>query len=570
MSFDPVKLEIIWNRLIAVVNEQATALMRTSFTTIVREAGDLSAGVFDTRGYMIAQAVTGTPGHINAMATCIHHFLAVFPAESLAPGDVLITNDPQKTSGHLHDFTVITPVFRGGRLVGYFGNTCHVLDIGGIGLSTDGRSMYEEGLYVPITKLFDRGEPNHQLIQIIAANVRAPEPVLGDIHAQAAGNDVGAARLIEFMAEFQLDSLEPLADEIIGRSERAMRAAISAVPDGVYRNVVWSDGYEEPVRLEVAILKSGDSLVVDWSGSSPESKRGINVVLNYTHAYTTYALKCALAPEVPNNEGSFRPVSVTAPPRSILNAQQPAAVAARHIIGHFLPGAVFGALAGALPKQVIAEGAANIWNLQFTGHDLAGNPFTYVWFSCGGTGARPMKDGIHATAFPSGISGVPAEVIEQLTPIVLRKREIRADSAGPGRYRGGCGQTLEVAVRTNSSYRFAPLFDRLHHAAAGYSGGHDGALAEISLSTGEHYTGKGSRELEPTVEITLKLPGGGGFYDPLLRDPDAVWTDVANGLVSPGSAERQYGVIVGPDGVDVVATDRLRAERLSTLADVPA
>src|SRR4051812_39925162 len=292
-AIDPITLEVMWNRLIAVVNEQATALMRTSFTTIVREAGDLSAGVFDTRGYMIAQAVTGTPGHINAMATCIHHFLSVFPAESLSPGDVLITNDPQKTSGHLHDFTVITPVFRDESLVGYFGNTCHVLDIGGIGLSTDGRSMYEEGLYVPITKLFDRGEPNHQLIQIIAANVRAPEPVLGDIHAQAAGNDVGAARLIEFMAEFQLDSLEPLADEIIGRSERAMRAAISAVPDGVYRNVVWSDGYEEPVRLEVAILKSGDSLVVDWSGSSPESKRGINVVLNYTHAYTTYALKCA-------------------------------------------------------------------------------------------------------------------------------------------------------------------------------------------------------------------------------------------------------------------------------------
>ncbi|MCC6791211.1 MAG: hydantoinase B/oxoprolinase family protein, partial [Thermomicrobiales bacterium] len=338
MAFDPIRLEVMWNRLISVVNEQATALMRTSFTTIVREAGDLSAGVFDTRGYMIAQAVTGTPGHINAMATCIHHFLAVFPAESLRPGDVLITNDPQQTSGHLHDFTVITPVFREDRVVGYFGNTCHVLDIGGIGLSTDGRSMFEEGLLIPITKLFDRGEPNRLLLQIIAANVRAPEPVLGDIHAQAAGNDVGAARLIEFMDEFGLEALEPLADEIIGRSERAMRAAIAALPDGTFTNAVYSDGYEEPVKLNVTITKSGDALHVDWSGSSNESTRGINVVLNYTHAYTTYALKCALAPDVPNNEGSFRPVTVSAPPRSILNAQPPAAVAARHILGHFLPG----------------------------------------------------------------------------------------------------------------------------------------------------------------------------------------------------------------------------------------
>lgn len=560
MGFDPVRLEVMWNRLISVVNEQATALMRTSFTTIVREAGDLSAGVFDTRGFMIAQAVTGTPGHINAMATCIHHFLAVFPRESLRPGDVLLTNDPQKTSGHLHDFTVITPVFREETLVGFLGNTCHVLDIGGIGLSTDGRSMFEEGLFVPITKLYDRGEPNHQLIQIISANVRAPEPVLGDIHAQAAGNDVGAARLLEFMHEFGLDSLEPFADEIIGRSERAMRAAIATLPDGTFTNTVFSDGYEEPVRLQVAITKNGDALTVDWAGSSMESKRGINVVLNYTHAYTTYALKCALAPEVPNNEGSFRPVSVTAPPRSILNALPPAAVAARHIIGHFLPGAVFGALAQALPDRVIAEGAANIWNLQFTGHDVLGRPFTYVWFSCGGTGARPTKDGLHATAFPSGISGVPAEVIEQLTPIVLRKRELRTDSAGAGKFRGGCGQTLQVAVRTNDTYRFAPLFDRLHHAAAGYAGGSNGAFAEIRLSTGETYTGKGTRELDPSTEITLQLPGGGGFYNPKLRDPDLVATDVANEIVSVAAAQSDYGVALDSAlNVDCSRTMALRA-----------
>jgi N-methylhydantoinase B len=543
-TIDPVRLEVMWNRLISVVNEQATALTRTSFTTIVREAGDLSAGVFDVRGNMIAQAVTGTPGHINAMATCIHHFLQVFPPETLRTGDVLITNDPQKTSGHLHDFTVITPIFRGERLVAFFGNTCHVLDIGGIGLSTDARSVFEEGLFVPITKLFDAGTPNEELLRIMSANVRAPEPVLGDIHAQAAGNDVGGSRLVEFMDEFALESLDDLSNEIIARSEQAMRRAIAALPDGDYENEVWADGYEEPVRLKVSIEKRGDGMTVDWAGSSPESHRGINVVLNYTHAYTTYALKCALAPDVPNNEGSFRPVRVTAPVGCILNAQPPAPVAARHILGHYLPGVIFGALARVLPDQVIAEGAANIWNLQFTGHDLDDQPFTYVWFSCGGMGARPTKDGISATAFPSGISGVPAEVIEQLTPIVMYRRELRPDSGGPGRFRGGLGQTIEVGVRTARPFKFSPLFDRVRHAAAGYAGGLPGATAEIELSTGELIVNKGSRELSPDTRITLRLPGGGGFFDPRSRDPASVLADVQNGLVSVEQAKEAYGVVL--------------------------
>jgi N-methylhydantoinase B len=550
---DAVRLEVMWNRLISIVNEQAAALMRTSFTSIVREAGDLSAGVFDARGNMIAQAVTGTPGHINAMATCIHHFLAVYPAATLRPGDVLITNDPQKTSGHLHDFTVITPVFLDQQLLGFFGNTCHVLDIGGIGLSTDARSIHEEGLFVPITKLFDKGRPNDELLKILAANVRTPEPVLGDIHAQAAGNDVGAARLLEFVDEFGLESLEPLSDEIIHRSETAMRNAIAALPDGAYHNVVMSDGYEEPVRLEVTIQKTGDEMLVDWSGSSPESKRGINVVLNYTHAYSTYALKCALAPDVPNNEGSFRPVRVTAPERSILNAQPPAAVGARHILGHFLPGAIFGALAEVIPERVMAEGAANIWNLQFMGHDLNDERFAYVWFSCGGTGARATKDGLHATAFPSGIAGVPAEVIEQLSPVIVHAREIREESGGAGTWRGGCGQRLVLGVRTARPYTFSGLFDRLHHPAQGFAGGHEGACGGISLSTGQRIESKGSLELAPDTVITLELPGGGGFGNPLSRNPDQVLADVESGLESIERARETYGVVIDPSTLEVDA-----------------
>jgi len=560
---DPITLEVLWNRLIAVVNEQATALMRTSFTTVVRESGDLSAGVFDPRGYMIAQAVTGTPGHINSMATCIHHFLAVYPAETLHPGDVLITNDPQKTSGQLHDFTVISPIFNDdGALIAYFGSTCHAIDIGGRGLSADARSMYEEGLFVPITKWYDAGAPNAELVKIIRANVREPDQVLGDIHAQVAGNDVGGARLKEFMAEFGLASIEPLADEIIERSERAMRDAIATVPDGVYRHSGYSDGFDAPVRLEVTITKSGDGMHVDWAGTSPASPRGINVVLNYTHAYVTYALKCALCPDVPNNEGSFRPVTVTAPPGCLLNALPPAPVAGRHVIGHFLPGIVFGALAPVLPGRVIAEGAANIWATQLTGTHPDGDPWTYVWFSCGGTGARPTSDGLHTTAFPSGVMGVPVEVIESVAPLIVYRREIAQDTGGAGRFRGGCGQHMEVGTRTDRPYNLGPIFDRTRVPAEGYEGGSQGALGAIIISDGRALQDKSQVGLSPDERFTLQLPGGGGYYDPYTRDVAAVVDDVLDGFVSIAAARSEYGVVVDPATmtIDEDATATLRRD----------
>ena len=285
---------------------------------------------------------------------------------------------------------------------------------------------------------------------------------------------------------------------------------------------------------------------VDWAGSSPESSRGINVVLNYTHAYTTYALKCALAPEVPNNEGSFRPVHVSAPPGSILNAQHPAPVGARHIIGHFLPGAIFGALAQVIPDRVMAEGAANIWNIQLTGKDDDGRLWTYVWFSTGGTGARPTSDGISAAAFPSGISGVPSEVIESLTPVVIHRRELRQDSGGAGRYRGGLGQTLEFSVRTGNPFTFSPLFDRVQFAAQGADGGQPGALARITTSTGEEFDRKGARIRPGGTPVTLDPPGGGGYGPPPERDPAAGREDVLDGLVSPAAARSAYGVVSNP------------------------
>ncbi len=562
---DPVLLEVLWNRLVSVVEEQARTLMRTSFTSVVRESGDLSAGVFDSRGRMVAQAVTGTPGHINAMATSVGHFLQEIPPDSLEPGDVMVTNHPQQTAGHLNDFTVITPIFRDrdSELLAYFGNTCHALDVGGRGLGADARQVYEEGLFVPVTRLFVRGEPNEELFRIIRANVRAPFEVVGDLYAQAGANDVGGARLIEMIEEFGLRDIESLSDEICARSERAMREAITALPDGIYENEELTDGFDEPIRLAVSIRVEGDEMHVDYDGSSPESERGINVVLNYTAAYTTFGVKCAISPEVPNNDGSFRPVHVTAPEGSILNAQHPAPVGARHIIGHFLPGLIHGALARAIPNKVLAQGADSLWNTQITGQREDGAPFTYVFFSGGGMGARPTGDGLSATAFPSGIRGVPAEVIESISPVIVHRRELRPDSEGPGRYRGGLGQEMEIGVRSGSPWILSAMYDRTRCPARGICGGSPGATGTVRTSGATDLHPKRQQRIEAGERVILSLPGGGGFGAPTERDPARVARDVTDGLVSVERAREVYGVVFTEDAertVDVETTTRRRQE----------
>jgi N-methylhydantoinase B len=561
-ELDPLVLEIMWSRLISVVEEQAAALMRTSFTPIVRDSGDLSAGVFDAEGNMIAQAVTGTPGHINSMATALRHFVREYPPEKLAPGDVLITNDPWKTSGQLHDLTVATPIFKGKRLVAWFASTCHAIDIGGISLSASGREVFEEGLFIPIMKLYEAGQPNETLMSIIRSNVRAPKEVLGDIHAQVVGNEVGGRRLLEFMDEFGLEDLEAVAGEIVSRSEAAMRRAIAGLPDGTYENETFSDGLDEPVCIRCAVTIDGDEIRVDYSGSSSQSPYGINVVMNYTHAYTTYAIKCAVSPDVPNNEGSFRPVKVWAPEGSILNARYPAAVAARHVVGHFLPSAVFGALAQVVPDRVVAEGAGTIWLTQVRGTDRGGRRFIAVFFAAGGMGARPDRDGLSTTSFPSGLMGTPVEVIESGSPLIIREKIWRPDSGGPGKYRGGLGQRITVQVDTDEAYAVSTSMDRQKFPARGYAGGGPGAPARFVAGAEGMIDAKRQVTLPAGSQFTLELPGGGGFFDPLERDPKAVLADVRDGLVSRQRAEEDYGVVIGEDlSLDWVATAALREAR---------
>jgi N-methylhydantoinase B len=540
-AIDPVTLEVIWNRLLSVANEQQDALIRTAFSTIVRESQDLACGMFDTRGRMIAQSISGTPGHINAMATSMKHFLAAFPPAKLAPGDVLITNDPWMTAGQINDITITTPFFKNGRLVALFANTCHSADIGGRILSAEAREVFEEGLRLPIMKLFDRGEPNQVLMQIVRVNVRQPDEVIGDFYAQTASNDAGGRALLEMMEEFELESIDEIAEEIIRRSEQAVRGAIRELPDGEWANETWSDGFEEPILIRCTVRVAGDEIFIDFSGSSPQSTRGINVVLNYTHAYASFAIKAAICPDVPHNEGSFRPVHVSAPPGSILNALDPAPVASRQVIGHFIPSAIFAALSGAMPGRLMAPGADPIWLSVWRGQNPS---FTLTLFQVGGTGARPSKDGLSAVGFPSGVAGVPAEVIESLSPVVLNRRELRPDSGGAGTWRGGLGQLTEFTRRGEGKWSVSSIADRTKYPAPGLLGGQAGAAGEVALADGTELHPKALADLKAGDVVHVNLPGGGGYGDPFERDVQRVLWDVIEGYITPDEAEKNYGVRV--------------------------
>ncbi|HEX2227812.1 MAG TPA: hydantoinase B/oxoprolinase family protein, partial [Candidatus Binatia bacterium] len=489
------------------------------------------------------------------------------------PGDVLITNDPWQTAGQINDITITTPVFKDGRLVALFANTCHSADIGGRILSAEAREVFEEGLRIPIMKLFDRGVANQVLMQIVRTNVRQPDEVIGDFYAQTASNDAGGRALLEMMDEFGLDSIDPVGEEIVRRSESAVRAEIAKLPAGEWSNETWSDGFEEPIVIRCSVKVAGDEIFIDFSGSSAQSTRGINVVANYTHAYASFAIKAAICPDVPHNEGSFRPVHVSAPAGSILNALDPAPVASRQVIGHFIPSAIFAALSGALPGRLMAPGADPIWLSVWRGENP---PFTLTIFQVGGTGARPAKDGLNAVGFPSGVAGVPAEVIESLSPVVMRRRQLRPDSGGAGKWRGGLGQLTEFARRGKGRWSVSSIADRTEYPAPGLLGGGPGAKGEVLLDDGTGLHAKAMVDLKHDDIVHVNLPGGGGYGNALERPPEKVLWDVVEGYVTPEQAEKRYGVVVRYTGhvealvklsrewkVDEEQTKRLR-EKMKT------
>ncbi len=549
-----IRFQLAWNRLLSVVEEQAQVLIRSAFGTATREAGDLSAGVFLPDGRMIAQAVTGTPGHVNAMAESVKHFLKVFPPETLKDGDVLLTNDPWKGTGHLFDMTMVSPVFHDGALVALFASTLHVIDIGGIGSSADGLEIYHEGLFLPILRFFHQHQVDPGVLAIIRANVREPEQVEGDLYALVACNDIGGRRLKSLLTEFQLADLESLGGYIIEQSAQAMRQAIAEWPQGTWHNTLVIDGYDAPITLQASVTVQDGKILVDFDGTSPSVARGINVVKAYTDAYTSFGIRCLIGADVPNNAGSLSLVEVAAPEGSILNARFPAAVTARHIIGQLLPDAVFGALRQARPDQVPAEGASSLWNLHLVGGEplagatqeeqqalLAGPRFNAVSFSTGGTGARPGKDGLSVTSYPSGVRNVSLEILESANPLVFEQKEYRADSGGPGAVRGGLGQTIVVRhADPQAAMIIAAAFDRVVHPARGALGGQAGAGGALGLASGPSLRAKG-RQLVPAGErLVVHTPGGGGLGDPARRDPARVERDVRYGLVSAEQAADAY------------------------------
>ncbi|MGR3290139.1 MAG: hydantoinase B/oxoprolinase family protein [Paracoccaceae bacterium] len=536
--------QIMWNRLISVVEEQAQALVRTAFSTSVREAGDLSAGVYDVNGLMLAQAVTGTPGHVNAMADAVAHFMDHIGVDTMAEDDVYITNDPWMGTGHLHDITVVSPVFHAGKRVGFFGCTAHVVDIGGRGFGADGNSIYEEGIQIPIMRFADRGVVDRTLVQMLRVNTREPDQLIGDIYALAACNEIGQRRLTTMLDEYNVTDLSEISEYILENSRRATVRRIAELPRATAHAHMQIDGFSAPVDLRVQLDIHADHISCDFAGTSGLDPKGINVPMVYTKAYACYALKCAIAPDIPNNAASLAPFHITAPADSIVNAVRPAPVALRHIIGHLIPDTVFGALDQILPDTVPAEGAGALCNFQlsFRPTRAGGRRAEVLTFNSGGSGARPTLDGLSATAFPSGVMTMPVEATEHAGPVIIWRKELRRNSGGAGQYRGGLGQYMEVGARDGHVFDFSAMFDRVDHPARGRKGGLPGAATGVALNDGTKLHGKGRSTVPEHARVMLEFPGGGGYGDPALRDRAAVQRDLRLDYISRQVAVDIYGL----------------------------
>ena len=544
-----VAYQVMWNRLISVVEEQAQALVRTAFSTSVREAGDLSAGVYDVHGTMLAQAVTGTPGHVNAMADAVGHFIRRIGRKNILEGDVYITNDPWEGTGHLHDITMVTPSFHENALVGFFACTAHIVDIGGRGFGADAHSVYEEGLYIPIMKFAAEGKVDETLVRIIRGNVRDPNQLVGDIYALTTCNEIGHRRLIDMMVEFDLKNLDGIAAFILDNSRRATLERIATLPHTSADGEMTVDGFDKPITLRVKVTVHKDRIVSDFTGTSGVDRKGINCPLVYAKAYACYALKVAIAPEIPNNAASLAPFEIIAPEGTIVNAVHPAPVALRHIVGHFVPDTVYDAFDKIVPGLVPAEGAGCLCNFQVSLRSRTDVPVPadtlrseVLTFNSGGSGARPEFDGLNATAFPSGVMTMPVEATEHVGPVIIWRKELRPDSGGAGQYRGGLGQYMEVGARTGHEFDIQAMFDRIDHPARGRRGGSEGAATTIMRDDGVPMKGKGKQFVPHGCKVRMAFPGGAGYGSVSDRDLTLVKRDLARGYISERTAAKDYGL----------------------------
>jgi N-methylhydantoinase B len=538
--FSALQVGVSWHRFNGLMDETAQTFVRTSFSSVVRDNWDLAVSLMDSQGRQFAQSSRSIPSFIGTMPRTLAVMLQRYPKETLNPGDVLISNDGYHGTGHLNDITMACPVFRHGRVIAFISSVFHTVDIGGAP-SVDARDSFEEGLTIPVAKILREGVENEDVIAFLTENLRAPHETLGDIRAQFTAYKIGIPRLLQILEEESIDNLDSLTEEILDRSEAAMRRAIEAAPDGSYRDEISVDGFEEPLKICCEVRIQGSDLTVDFAGTSAQIRRPINSAMNFTRAYSAYAVKCVFDPVTPNNDGSFRPVKIIAPEGCLVNPRRPAPIWARHLSGHYLPPVIFSALAKLMPDRVIADCGSPLWNVYFAGNQPSGERFMKMFFMNGGHGARPHQDGPACLSFPSNVATVPIEQFENSVPLLITEKSLIPDSGGAGKFRGGPAQRVSFKVVSDQPVTMTIRHERVKFPPRGLLGGMAGAPGREYVN-GERIPAKIRMDLQPNDVVVFDTPGGGGMGKPDERDPAQLHADLRSGLVTSAGATRDYGV----------------------------
>ncbi len=540
VKLSPVKVGVVWERLSGLMDQVGETCVRTSFSSVVRENYDFAIGLLDKRGRQIAQSRRSVPSFIGTMSRTLTAMLEKFPIETLNDGDVMITNDGWLGTGHLNDITMIKPLFRDGRLIGFIGSIFHTVDIGGAP-SPAAKDCYEEGLNIPISKILIAGEENPLLVDILQANLREPEETLGDIRSGFAAYHACAARLFRLLDDEDLPDLEAFADDVLNRSEASLRRAIEAIPDGTYCDTLTADGFDHPLDIRVSVTIKGSDIAVDFAGTTDQIEHPVNSPLTFTQAYSCYAIKCALDPGTPINDGAFRPITVTAPEGCLVNPRRPAPVWGRHLSGHYMPPAIYGALSQVAPDKVIADCGSPLWNVYFKGRrDGEDRPFVKMFFMNGGHGARPTQDGPGCLSFPSNVSNQAIEQFENQVPMLVEEKTLVPDTGGAGAFRGGNAQRLTFRNLGDAPITVTIRHERVANPPRGLLGGEAGA-GGIDMINGDRIPSKSQNSIAKGDTVTFQTPGGGGMGPPGDRTADAIRTDIASGLVTPAFAKERYG-----------------------------
>jgi N-methylhydantoinase B len=571
LQLDPVTIQLLWNRLISVVDEASSGLIRTAYTPSVKEYHDFCCAVFDDQARLLSHSTVTTPGLLGVIPDIMVNFVSLHPPETLRPGDVLITNDPWLGSGHLIDVTVAAPIFHRGKLVAYTLCIVHHLDMGGRMATLESKDIYEEGLKIPVLKLYREGELNSTVYEFIRANTRVPEKILGDLRAQLIANNVCTRGLLRLMEEYCLAGIGELADEIINRTEASLRRKIAQLPSGTYRYAVRLPpipGCAERVDIKVAVIIDGDSIVLDYRGSSGEVGAAVNCCLNMTKSYSSYPIKAALDPDVPSNHGALLPITVVADEGTVVHCRPPAATWGRTMISHLYPEIIFGALEKVIPEYVLGgQGCCPANEVYLHGHRRDGRPFMAIANHMGGFGGSARQDGHSALCFPFNTRDIPIEVTEGEATIMYLRKELVPDSGGPGKNRGGLGQIVEFEILGGdlgpaegfvaSSVRLSGRSEDSDFPVLGRLGGKNGRGYGLKLNdkTVEHGI---YRRLYPGDQVHFQVSGGGGYGDPRAREPERVARDVAEGYVTAEGARRDYAV-------EVDATNKVNQEETAKL-----